>query len=622
MALELSRSLVAQNENLRNQFAPGYAFSDLMGQAKTRVRAEVLLVQVLVLSILVWPFVSPTFRDNDQASILDGAWQLARDRAPFLHAVFYNFDKQWGLFLALSWLYRLFPRADPVLGPNVLLTILASLAWISLGFRMGRTRNVPLPLVLPVLLSPVLILYIPYVGSGWFSLAFLLIAFFFLGRTGSKAMLAVGVISVAVAAACRGDVVLAIPALAVSQMSRTRFLMLVRRPLPWLLAVAGTLPVIAGKAMAGSSIPDSNPLSFDAKAYFGFLVFGLTPVLIALLVLTLVVFLRLAMQRRNFRVFYLCVAAAPLIPFGFYSLQLYTLRYLFLTIASLLFLISSRRCVWLYRSTSRRMRWTPGALITFAVMPWLVGFNVPALDHPRLTASDPTRFPTGDGQFPMGAYLGFEWQVLTKDHSHIDHNQRIWLASRSAAYQSCSDGAVPFLITPMSNFIEFAIRLQNKKPKPIDDMGESPCGIAYVDARSIIRGYRPTSRDGKFFEDQILFASKVNDGELIARIDSRGKQTDEGRILEKLAALFGPRETEIFTGTRSRITIKPGVRYAIFSTQSCRISIAGRELPATSNLIQATWVGSSRAIQSTAEAACSGALAGWARTSLPPYMGL
>jgi hypothetical protein len=572
--------------------------------------------------MLVWPFVSATFRDNDQATILDGAWQLARNRAPFLHAVFYNFDKQWGVFLALSWLYRFFPRTDPVLAGNVLLTILASLAWISLAFRMGRTSNVPLPLVLPVLLSPVLILYIPYLGSAWFSLAFLLLAFFFLGRAGSRATLALGIVSVAAAAACRGDVVLAIPALAVSQMSRTRFLTMVRRPLPWLLAAGTIFPVLMGKIMAGSTIPDTNPLSFDAKTYFGFMVFGLTPALIALLVLNSVLFFRLAVQKRYFGVFYLCVAATPLIPLIFYSLQLYTLRYLFLTIVSILFVVSSRRSVWLYRSLSRRMRWVPGTLIALTVVPWLLGLNVPTLNQPRLTVFDPTRFPTGDGLFPMGAYLGFERQVLFRDHSQIDHNQRIWLASRRVVYDGCGDGTVPFLITPMSNFIEFAIRLQNKQPKPIDYMAESPCNVAYVDARSIIRGYRPTSRDGNLFEEQILFASTVNDGELIARVDSQAKQTDEGQILKKLAGLFGPREIEIFTGALSRIPIRPGLRYAIFSTRPCRISIDGRQLPATENLIQATWFGSSRAPQNTAEAACSGGLAGWAHTLLPSYMGL
>ena len=102
-------------------------------------------LQIVVLLTLVYPFVSSTFRDNDQATILSSSWQLARGQAQFLHAPFYNFDKQWGVFLALSWLFRLMPGADPVLAANILVTALVTVAWIVLGIS---TRRVPLPLLL------------------------------------------------------------------------------------------------------------------------------------------------------------------------------------------------------------------------------------------------------------------------------------------------------------------------------------------------------------------------------------------------------------------------------------------------------------------------------------------
>ena len=188
----------------------------------------------------------------------------------------------------------------------------------------------------------------------------------------------------------------------------------------------------------------------------------------------------------------------------------------------------------LFESTLSGRRWLTAVLVGVTIAPWLVGFNVPVLNRPRMTFTNPTRFPTGDGQFPMGAYLGFEWQILFRDHLQIDHNQKIWLAARSVDYQACGDGTVPFLITPMSNFIEFAIRLQNKSPRPIDYMAESPCGMAYVDVRSIIRGYRPVPRDGAMFQEDISFVSSTDNGQIIARIDSKGSQTDEARTLEQL----------------------------------------------------------------------------------------
>ena len=56
--------------------------------------------------------------------------------------------------------------------------------------------------------------------------------------------------------------------------------------------------------MAGSTIPDTNPLSFNLKTYLGFLIFGLTPAVIALFGLISSFFFRLAKQRTYFRSFY------------------------------------------------------------------------------------------------------------------------------------------------------------------------------------------------------------------------------------------------------------------------------------------------------------------------------
>jgi len=560
-----------------------------------------LALQSFVLILQVYPFVGAIFRDNDQAAILNGAWQIAHHQASFLHATFYNFDKQWGVFLALSWLFRLFPHADPVLAGNVLITVAASPAWLSLGLRTGRMRNTPVPLLMPVLLSPVLVLYIPYLGTGWFSLAFLLLSFFFLGNFTSRTSQAIGLTLLATAAACRGHVILAAPALALSQISREPPGNLLRRPLLWLIGAAAIFPVLAGKLMAGAAIADTNPLSFDARSYFGFLLFGLTPAMLILLLISVALFVSAAMRKPRFRFFYMCLAISPLIPLGFYSLQLYTLRYLLLTIACILFLVSSRRMVALYRATFRkypqRAQLLAAVLVGVTIAPWLVGFNVPLLNRPRLTITNPTRFPTGDGKFPMGAYLGFEWQILFHDHLQIDHNQKIWGAARSVDYQTCSDGLVPFLITPMSNFIEFAIRLQNKNLRPIDYMAESPCGMAYVDVRSIIRGYRPVPRDGAMFQMGISFVSSTDNGQIVARIDSNRSQTDEARTLERLRKALGERDVEIFTSVRFRAPVEPGLHYAIFSENACRE-------PAGPGAI------------------CTNGLTGWARTTLPEYMGL
>ena len=605
----------------------------LIGAREPSRRSYVLLLQISVLCLLVFPFVSSAFRDNDQAAILSGSWQIAHHQASFLRATFYNFDKQWGAFLALSTLFRVFPRVHPVLAGNVMLAALAALAWLSLGFRTGRARNAPFPLLLPILLSPVLILYMPFFGTGWLSLALLLLAFFFMGDVDSKSSRLLGLLLLAAAAACRGDVVLAIPAMALSQMSRARLRNLLLRPLLWLAAGAAIAPVFLGKALAGAVIPDANPLSFDPKAYFAFLLFGMTPAVIALLCISIITFLFLALQKHRFWFFYASIAFAPLIPLGFYSVQLYTLRYLFLTIVSVLFVVSSRRFAWLWkvfiRDYGRPARWTAAGIVMLTVAPWLVGLNVPALNHPHLTVSNPTRFPTGDGRFPMGAYLGFQWQVFFRDHLAIDHNQQIWQAAQSVKYETCSDRTVPFLFTPMSNFIELAIRLQGKTPRLIDYLAQSPCGLAYLDARSVIRGYRPTDRDGPMFQERITFVSSSDNGQLVARIDASGKQTKEGQSLEELHRILEGRNTEIFLrDSRSKmnwhISVEPGLKYAVFSGQPCQISIVGNAAPMqleTLGLIRGAWTGNFVDEDQTATANCQDSFSGWARTVLPAYMG-
>ncbi len=591
-----------------------------------------LTLQLGVLVFLVLPFVSATFRDNDQATILSGAWQVAHHQSSFLHAPFYNLDKQWGTFLLSSWSCALFPHVDLVLIGNIMLTAIGSLAWISLGIRTGRTRTTPLELILPVLLSPALILYLPYLGSGWLSLAFLLLAFFYLGDFTSRRPQTTGFLFLAAASACRADVVLVLPALGLSMVSRGTFQTLIRRRFLWLLASASVVPILVGKWIAGFSSPSANPFSFDTRSYSGFLLFGLTPAMLVILLLATLVYLTIATRkRRRFTFFYSTLALAPLLPFGFYSLQLYGLRYLFLPIAAVLFTVSSRRSVWLYRARLRknplRVRRIALALSVATVVPWVVGLSVPTLREPRLTVTDPTKFPTGDGEFPMAGYLGFEWQVLFHDHLQIDHNQKIWLAARSVNYQACPDGSVPFLITPMTNFIELAIRVENKTPRPIDYLAESPCGFAYVDVRSIIRGYRPTGRDGKLFNRQVRFVSSANNGQLIASVSSRGNQTAEGQVLETLRQVLGPHYTEMFVGSSMLIPVQPGLRYVVFSDKPCSVKISGRPVSgdpdvSKTSISRYAWTGAAEREKQVAEASCPAGLAGWAQTTLPPYMGL
>jgi hypothetical protein len=181
---------------------------------------------------------------------------------------------------------------------------------------------------------------------------------------------------------------------------------------------------------------------------------------------------------------------------------------------------------------------------------------------------------------------------------------------------------VPFLITPMSNFVEFTIRLQNKKPRPIDFLAESPCGAAYVDARSILRGIRPDRRDGSFFAYGMKFVSHTENGQLMVLVNKRRQQTSETLLLESIRDAFEERESEVVIGLPSRIRSTPGRRYVLFSERRCSLQTNGHELPSSRALIRAAWTGVPRETTIAVAPHCSPGLAGWAQTTLPPYMGL
>jgi hypothetical protein len=214
----------------------------------------------------------------------------------------------------------------------------------------------------------------------------------------------------------------------------------------------------------------------------------------------------------------------------------------------------------------------------------------------------------------MGAYLAFAWQTRFRDHMVIDHNQKIWLAARSTNYEPCSDGAVPLLITPMSNFVEFAIRLQQKTPLPIDYIAQSGCGAVYVDARSIFRGIRPDTRDGDFFSYGMNFVSGDDGGEAIVRVSRNASQTRETRLIRAIRDALEKHEAEMFRSLPARIRTEPGLTYLIYSERPC-LGSAG------TSLIRRNWK-AKRSETVDIDPQCLAPFAGWARTTLPPYMGL
>ena len=92
------------------------------------------------------------------------------------------------------------------------------------------------------------------------------------------------------------------------------------------------------------------------------------------------------------------------------------------------------------------------ALLLVAVIPLAVGVQLPALTQPRLTTHAPTLFPSGDGHYPMGAYVAFLHALRHGNANPIDHNQRVWRAVREARFDVGPDQRVKVLYTPMYGY--------------------------------------------------------------------------------------------------------------------------------------------------------------------------
>ena len=613
-------------------------FSTLVAQpaAISSVSRFTTLILLIGICLIMAALVASAMRDNDQAGLISGALQLARGEVSFTHAGFYNYDKQYGTYLLLAGLYWLVPAADPVLTGNLFQVLLLVAAFAAMALRWERTAYPPLILTLPVLLSPVVVLFGPFLGTGSVSLAFLLLAFA-VSRPGMELGrgLAVGIL-IAIASACRGDVALAIPAFYLAGTAAAPILTLLRRPYPWLLALAAVAPVLVGKALDANTSADFLGVSFVPQVWVAFTCFGLGAAGTLLTLIYAAAFMALAVIGRRIG-FYAALAAATLLPMVFYSVQLSTPRYFLLSAAIVLFLASSRRVRALYRA-GWGARWRllvtggVGLIAASAAGPWIVGLHAPTLSDIRPTLTSPTLIPTSDGRIPMGAYLGFAVE-LASDHFLVDHNQKIWLAARSTQYRTCDDGAVPLLGTGMVNYLELAVRMAGQFPRMLAGPNQSPCRFVYADARSLLRSYGGAGPgdDPDFFKRPITTASAMPElGQPVLRIDAAGPPTPTASVLEALRGAFGGREFEVYFsslgpagGDFGMEPVHPYKAVAFAADPSCRATSNGDITSgdeAAPLLVTKPGDGSG-GLNRTLIHCPSQSLVGWARTLHPAYMG-
>ncbi len=554
-----------------------------------RGRLLTCLLLALSLTLITVLSLGSAFRDNDQAALVSGALQVTQHKASLTHAIFYNYDKQWGSYFLLWGLSVLAPGLDPVLRGNVLQVLLLIPALLLVLFALYRSRATPVWTFVPLFLAPALVLYLPFLATASLSLAFLFFSFFAL-RSGWRWT---GVIAIAAATACRGDVVLVAPLIVLSSVPRSSVRRLLVNKLAWAILFAAVAPVFIGKLISVFTFSDLAGFSFNPALFAGFLFFCLGAGVLLLLGVVLFTRLRLAVKCARWRIFYGAEAVALLIPIGFYWSQLYSPRYFFLTLAGLLFVATSRRTAVLVKRVPRLL---PAAILTFAIVPWFLGLSLPALRALRPTLTEPTTFPTADGLFPMGAYGAFAAASIREDLA-IDHNQKTWESARSVDYRTCG-GTVPEMATPMSYYLDVAIRLQGKTPFRVVDVTQAPCGGAYGDLRAVIR-HDSTGMDAPRINMEIV-SKRPELGRPIVWMANNRAPSPQTQAFRELARYLGGKDAEVFTGTTLSQDPAPGLHRIFFSG----LGQCASRIPETAYLCREPEAGED----------------GWARTVFPDYI--
>jgi hypothetical protein len=341
----------------------------------------------------------------------------------------------------------------------------------------------------------------------------------------------------------------------------------------------------------------------------------------------------IAAKKRQWRAYYAAMSIGLVIPFGFYGFQMSSPTYLFLEVAVTLFALLGRRSAVLWAYFSRVRADLAFAIlqlsIVLTVIPWFVGLSLPRLTKPRLAIFSPTEFSTTHGAFPMGSYAAFLWRSRGKQFL-IDHNQRIWKSAEAVDYQTCN-GTVPLAFSPMVNYLELAVRLQNKVPFVITNWRNvASCGFVYVDNRSVSRE-RVLSRHPELYDllDRgVEIASHDDDGQPILRIEIRQPQSRAGKILSALRKMFAGRQFEIefITADTERLPLVPPREYAVFSDgarcdASPKSNFTAIPKGGGNGDLRLFWNGKFLDRPSSAWVSCPGAkFIGNAHTVLPDYM--
>lgn len=385
-----------------------------------------------LVSLLVLTAVGPVMRESDQASLIDGALQIARGEGVWQEG-YYNYSRQFGSYWLLAGVYQLTgldrvgASSNAIVFAGNLVTALVFLVGLGLaGWHLGpRKWSEALPWI-AVLTCPVVLLSVPLLSSNILSAGLILILAVLMARRGSWAGDLWALWWAFAAVALRADAVLVLPFLALVSTPVFEFGKAIRDRRVYAVALGAILALGLGNQV-GLGTPFA-PVRFFSWMTFGpYLVFGLGGVLV-FWGMAIGGLLMEGVRRRSLWV--IGLGLALLVPIGFYGGVLYTPRHLLTTCLVLLLsvLFPRGREFWsdVWGSVWGRGLGVLGLVVSLGLM--FLGVELSSLRSGGMALGRSTWYPTADGLWPMGANGSFLWRLANSDAKPVDHNQRVWEA--------------------------------------------------------------------------------------------------------------------------------------------------------------------------------------------------
>jgi hypothetical protein len=468
---------------------------------------RLLVAAALILTAFVLvPIVGPIMHDNDQASLLTGALQLARGAASPWSADFYNYDKQYATYWLLAGAHRVWSQTDVVTLGNVCSFAIFWLGVVAAVWRGRIRRFAQAAGITTCVLAPALWLHSAFLGTSTVSAGLVLLAWAIWPRRPTVARSLVSLLLLAGAVGCRADAVLVLPWFFWTVTPASSVLRLARRPALYAIAGAGLLALLVGRAISSHLSIDAYPPFVNARIYAAYSVFGLGAAAATLAWVTATLFgWACRRQSRGIAAYYGLGIAALLLPWAFYSAQMFSTRYWTPILCALMLGLLSRRGSLLLGGANRRaLTAALAALLAAAVGPAIVGLQLPFPARPRLVVAEPTMFPTGDGRQPMGAMIFFLHRIATAPNHVVDHNQPIWLAAKATALEVDATGHVPIFDAPLCSYLQLAAELRSQSSYLVSEHA----GAFYADSRDLLRICANPNRE--LAADRRAFAARLH----------------------------------------------------------------------------------------------------------------